>query len=148
MRALLQRVTHACVSVEDQVVGKIDHGLMVLVAAGTDDTEIEAAKLAKKTANLRIFNDPQGKFNRSLLDVEGSALVVSQFTLFADARKGRRPNFIQAAAPETAMRLIEHFISQLHDQGVTNVQTGRFGAMMQVEIHNDGPVTIWLDTAD
>jgi len=148
MRALLQRVTHACVSVDGQIIGQITHGLVVLVAAGTDDTEVEAARLAQKTANLRIFNDPQGKFNRSLLDVNGSALVVSQFTLFADARKGRRPNFTQAAAPETAMHLIEHFTRQLQDMGVANVHSGRFGAMMQVEIHNDGPVTIWLDTAD
>ncbi len=148
MRALLQRVTHGQVDVAGQTVGRIDHGLVILLGVGHGDTAAEADRLAHKIVHLRIFNDEQGKFNRSLLDVGGHALVVSQFTLYADARKGRRPSFTDAADPADAARLCEHFTDQLRRLGVPRVETGEFGAMMAVTIHNDGPVTIWLDTAD
>ena len=146
MRILLQRVTGGSVTVDDTVVGAIDHGLVLLVGVGHDDTQPIAEKMAQKVASLRIFNDEQGKFNRSLLDVAGQALVISQFTLFADARRGRRPSFTEAAAPQLAEPLCGHFVQALRQQGVSHVATGRFGAKMHVEIHNDGPVTVWLDS--
>ncbi len=148
MRVLLQRVSKGSVSVDGSVVGRIGHGLVMLVGVGRDDTEADADKLAEKSVHLRIFNDEQGKFNRSLLDVGGGALVVSQFTLYADARRGRRPSFTDAAPPERAAPLCDYFADRLRSLGVANVATGTFGAKMAVEVHNDGPVTIWLDTAE
>ena len=145
MRALVQRVTAGAVRVEGEVVGRIDGGLVVFVGVGDRDGEAEAEFLAGKVAALRIFGDEAGRFNRSLLDVGCGALVVSQFTLYADARKGRRPSFVHAAPPERAEELVEAFVTALRAAGVA-VETGRFRAVMSVEIHNDGPVTIWLDT--
>ncbi len=144
MRALIQRVSQASVSVDGQVVSKIGRGLLVLVGVGQGDGEAAAQFLAEKTANLRIFEDEQGKTNLSVLDVKGEALVVSQFTLYAEARKGRRPSFTAAALPEAAEPLVDRFIESLRGHGVPT-QSGRFGAHMLVEIHNDGPVTIWLE---
>lgn len=144
MRIVLQRVTGASVSVEGQRIAEIGKGLMLLVGAGHSDGEEQARFLAEKCAFLRIFEDEQGKMNLSVRDVGGAALVVSQFTLYADARKGRRPSFTDAAAPDVARPLIDRFTELLAAQGVP-VQTGRFGAEMQVEIHNDGPVTILLE---
>jgi D-aminoacyl-tRNA deacylase len=147
MRALIQRVTQAHVTVAAETVGSINHGLVILLGVGERDGPAEVTQLAEKIVNLRIFSDAQGKFNLSLLDVRGEALVVSQFTLFADTRKGRRPSFVHAAPPEQAAPLVESFCDVLRANGVT-VATGRFGASMQVHLINDGPVTIWLDTAD
>jgi len=144
MRVVVQRVSAASVSVEAQVVGSIGRGLVVLVGITHDDGEGEARFLANKIANLRIFADDEGKFNLSALDVAGDALVVPQFTLYGDARKGRRPNFVQAAPPEIAEPLVEQFVSFLEEEGL-HVETGVFGAMMTVKIHNDGPVTISLE---
>ena len=151
MRAVVQRVTHGAVSVADatggrEVLGRIGIGLVVLVGVRDGDTEEKARWLAGKVANLRIFEDDQAKFNRSLLDVGGGALVVSQFTLYGDARRGRRPSFTEAAAPEVAAPLIDRFCGFLREEGVSRVETGRFQAHMLVEIHNDGPVTIILDS--
>ncbi|HEX6293167.1 MAG TPA: D-aminoacyl-tRNA deacylase [Herpetosiphonaceae bacterium] len=147
MRALIQRVTEAHVTVDGAIVGAIGAGYLILLGVGQEDTPGEATQLAEKIVNLRLFSDEAGKFNHSLLDVGGAALVVSQFTLFADTRKGRRPSFVQAAAPEVAVPLIDRFCAALRSQGV-DVATGRFGAMMQVHLVNDGPVTVWLDTVD
>jgi D-tyrosyl-tRNA(Tyr) deacylase len=144
MRAVVQRVSRASVSVEDQVVGAIERGVVVLVGVTHDDTEEQATWLARKIAGLRIFEDDAGKINAGLLDVDGAALVISQFTLYADVRKGRRPGFIDAAPPEVAEPLVEHFAQALRNHGVP-VETGVFGAHMLVEIHNDGPVTILLE---
>jgi D-tyrosyl-tRNA(Tyr) deacylase len=146
MRAVVQRVTRGRVTVGEELVGEIGPGLVVLVGIREGDTQAEAAWLAQKIANLRIFEDAEGKFNRSLLDVEGAALVVSQFTLYGDARRGRRPSFSDAAPPEVAAPLVERFAALLRQEGVRRVEQGRFQAMMLVEIHNDGPVTIILDT--
>ena len=146
MRALLQRVRSGSVVVEDRAVGSISQGLVILAAIGEQDTTTQVEQMASKIVHLRIFNDAEGRFNRSLLDVNGEALVVSQFTLYADTRRGRRPNFTAAAAPELARGLLEQFASTLCDLGVSSVETGRFGASMVVELQNDGPVTIWLDT--
>ena len=146
MRALIQRVTEASVTVEDEIVGAINAGLLILLGVGQHDHAAEATTLAEKIANLRIFADAAGKFNRSLVDVGGAALVVSQFTLFADTRKGRRPSFVQAAPPDQAAPLVEQFSAALRTHGLV-VASGRFGANMQVRLINDGPVTIWLDTA-
>lgn len=145
MKALLQRVTNASVSVGGEVVGQIGKGLVVFVGVGSDDTEADAAYLAQKTVGLRIFADEAGKFNLSALDVRGELLIVSQFTLMADSRKGRRPSFVAAAAPAEAERLFNHFVEQARATGL-NVATGRFQQHMLVEIHNDGPVTIMLDS--
>lgn len=147
MRALLQRTTGARVRVEGEVVGEIGPGLVILVGVGPDDTEAVADDLARKTAELRIFRDEEGRTNRSLLDVGGEALVVSQFTLFADTRRGRRPGFTGAASPDRAASLVERFAVTLGGLGIT-VAEGRFGAEMAVDLVNDGPFTIWLDTAD
>jgi D-tyrosyl-tRNA(Tyr) deacylase len=144
MRAVVQRVSQASVSVEGEVVGAIRRGVVVLVGVTHDDTEEQAEWLARKIAGLRIFEDNVGKINASLLDVDGAALVISQFTLYADTRKGRRPGFTDAASPEVAEPLVEHFAQALRDHGVP-VETGVFGADMLVEIHNDGPVTILLE---
>jgi D-tyrosyl-tRNA(Tyr) deacylase len=145
MRAVVQRVSRARVTVEGSVTGEIAAGLMILVGVGRDDTSAVAASMAEKIANLRIFEDDQGKMNRSLLDVKGSALVVSQFTLYGDARGQRRPSFIAAAPPELAKKLYEEFSEALRSLGVT-VTTGVFQAMMSVELVNEGPVTILLDS--
>lgn len=144
MRALIQRVSKASVTVEGQVISSIGHGLLILLGVGHGDGEAQAAFLAEKIANLRIFEDEAGKTNLSVLDVKGEAIVVSQFTLYADARKGRRPSFIDAALPDVAAPLVERFVELLRGHGVPT-QTGQFGAHMEVEIHNDGPVTVWLE---
>lgn len=146
MRVVLQRVRQGAVRVNGDVVGSIDQGFVILVGVGPDDGETQAQWLARKIVGLRVFEDADGKFNLSLSDVGGGCLVVSQFTLFADARKGRRPSFTRAAPPEIAEPLIERFAGMLRQAGVERVEMGQFGAHMQVEIHNDGPVTIWLDT--
>lgn len=145
MKALLQRVSQASVGVGDQVVGEIDRGLVVFLGVGKGDSEADARYLAEKTANLRIFSDESGKFNLSALDIGGQILVVSQFTLLADARKGRRPSFTDAASPEEAEPLVERFIGYLKESGL-KVEKGIFGEHMVVEIHNDGPVTIMLES--
>ena len=147
MRVLLQRVSSGAVKVDDQIVGAIGRGLVVLLGVGAHDKQTDADKLAEKVVQLRIFNDEAGKFNWSLLDVQGQVLVVSQFTLYADVRRGRRPSFTAAASPQTAQPLCDYFTQKLRGLGVSQVATGRFGAMMDVEIYNDGPVTIWLDSA-
>jgi len=145
MRAVVQRVSEASVSVGEEVVGEIGRGLLVLLGVGKGDREEDARSLAERIAHLRIFSDDQGKMNRSLLDVGGEALVVSQFTLYGDARGGRRPSFSQAAPAAEADRLYRVFIDRLAGLGLS-VQEGRFGAMMAVRLTNDGPVTLLLDT--
>ena len=145
MRAVVQRVSRAKVTVEGRISGEIAAGLMILLGVGREDSATVAASLAEKVANLRIFEDEQGKMNRSLLDVKGAALVVSQFTLYGDARGQRRPSFISAAPPEQAAALYEEFNKVLRELGVT-VATGIFQAMMSVELVNEGPVTILLDS--
>ncbi len=144
MRALLQRVSQARVSVDQRVIASIDHGLVVLLGVSKEDNQENARWLAAKVANLRIFEDEAKKLNRSLLDVDGSVLVVSQFTLYGDAKKGRRPSFTSAAPSEYAQPLVEFFAEQLRSEGL-NVAKGAFGAHMLVEIHNDGPVTLLLE---
>jgi len=146
MRVILQRVSRGSVTISDETVGAVTHGFVILVGVTHSDTEAEATLLAKKTANLRVFDDADGKMNLSLLDVGGGALVVSQFTLYADARKGRRPSFISAAAPDQAAPLVDFFAERLRAEGVQHVEMGRFGAMMQVALVNNGPVTILLDS--
>ena len=145
MRAVLQRSTGARVRVDGSVVGEIGPGLVVLLGVGPDDTDSTAQELARKTAELRIFRDDEGRTNRSLLDTGGEALVISQFTLFADTSRGRRPGFTGAASPDLAERLYRTFAEALGGSGV-RVATGRFGAEMTVELVNDGPFTIWLDS--
>ena len=145
MRALLQRVSRASVTVDGQVVSRIGKGLLILLGVGHGDGEEHAAFLAEKTANLRIFEDEQGKSNLSVLDVGGEAIVVSQFTLYGDVRRGLRPSWIDAAPPEVAGPLYDFFVRQARS-AVDEVATGRFQAMMQVELVNDGPVTILLDS--
>ena len=147
MRALVQRVSSARVEVSGATLGEIGPGLMILVCAMQGDTEGDAERLAARVAKLRIFRDAEGRMNRSVIDVAGAALVVSQFTLAADTSRGNRPGFSAAAPPETGERLYEYFAGQLKEQGIP-VATGRFGADMAVTLTNDGPVTIWLDTAD
>ncbi len=144
MRVLLQRVAKASVTVEGKSIAEIGRGLVILLGIGQGDTEEQASFLVGKITNLRIFEDEQGKINLSILDVKGEALIVSQFTLFADTRKGRRPSFTDAALPEAAAPLVARFAELLRQQGIPT-QTGEFGAHMLVEIHNDGPVTIWLE---
>jgi len=144
MRALVQRVKYGKVSVAGETSAEIDKGLVILLGVGHGDGETQAAFLVEKIANLRIFEDADGKMNLSLLDVRGQAIVVSQFTLYADVRKGRRPSFTDAALPEVARPLVERFVELLKQTGISTGQ-GVFGAEMQVEIHNDGPVTIWLE---
>lgn len=145
MRALLQRVSSASVTVNGQVVGQIGQGLLVLLGVGQGDGEAQVKTLVEKIIHLRIFSDDEGKMNRSLLDIGGQALVVSQFTLYADARKGRRPSFIEAAPPAIAEELVERFKAALSAYGV-EVECGIFGAHMDVALINDGPVTIMLDS--
>jgi len=145
MRAVIQRVSRAKVSVEGEMIGEIGKGILVLLGVSRNDTEKEAIYLLEKTINLRIFEDAEDKMNLSILDIRGELLIVSQFTLYGDTRKGRRPSFIEAAAPETANRLYEFFVSEARKQ-ITKVETGRFQAMMDVELINNGPVTILLDS--
>jgi D-tyrosyl-tRNA(Tyr) deacylase len=145
MRALLQRVTRASVVVDGQVVGSIGHGFLILLGIGQGDSEAQVQTLVEKIVHLRVFGDDEGKMNRSLLDIEGEALVVSQFTLYADIRKGRRPSFTNAAPPELAEPLVERFKEALVAHEL-KVEGGVFGAHMEVELLNDGPVTIWLDS--
>jgi D-tyrosyl-tRNA(Tyr) deacylase len=145
MRACIQRVAEASVTVDGRTVGEISRGLAVLLGVGHDDTHSDAEYLAKKTVELRIFNDQAGKMNRSLQDVEGEMLIVSQFTLMGDCRKGRRPSFVDAAEPQRARDLYERFVERVESIGVRTA-TGEFQAMMQVAIVNDGPVTILLDS--
>jgi D-tyrosyl-tRNA(Tyr) deacylase len=144
MRALIQRVKTGKVTVDGQTVAEIGHGLVILLGIGQGDSEEQASYLAGKIASLRIFEDEAGKFNRSILDTGGAAIVVSQFTLYADTRKGRRPSFTEAAAPEIAAPLVDKFADMLRAQGI-QTSKGVFGAHMLVEIENDGPVTIWLE---
>ena len=145
MRAVLQRVSRASVTVDGEIVGQIGRGLLVLLGVEPDDTDADAHQLADKSVGLRIFDDADGKMNLSLNDVRGAMLVVSQFTLLGDCRKGRRPSFIGAAPPELAEKLYEMFVAAVGLQGIP-VATGRFRAMMDVELVNDGPVTILLDS--
>jgi len=147
VRALIQRVSHASVTVGGERLADIGQGLVVLLGVAARDTAEDAHRLARKTAEMRIFSDVDGRFNLSLLDVGGEALVVSQFTLLADTRRGRRPSFSQAAPPEEAEPLVEAFAAALRETGVA-VGMGRFGAHMLVEIHNEGPVTIFLDSEE
>ena len=144
MRVVLQRVNQGNVSVGGQVIAEIGLGLVILLGVGPQDGGEQVDYLVNKIANLRIFEDHQGKINRSILDVGGSAIVVSQFTLYADTRKGRRPSFTDAAPPEVASPLVGLFAEKLAALGVPT-KTGQFGAHMQVKIHNDGPVTIWME---
>ncbi len=148
MRVLLQRVRRGRVTVDERVTGAIEQGFVALVGVTHGDTQAEADLLARKTAHLRVFEDDQGKINRSALDTGGGVLVISQFTLYADARKGRRPSFIDAAPPEMAAPLVEYYAERLRAEGITRIEHGVFGAMMLVEIDNDGPVTILLDSAE
>lgn len=145
MRAVVQRVCRARVSVESRVAGEIQHGVVILLGVGRTDNPEAAAYLAEKIANLRIFSDLHGKMNHSVVDVKGSALVISQFTLYGDTRGGRRPSYLQAAPPELANPLYEEFVRCLGEQGI-RVATGVFQAHMEVELVNDGPVTILLDS--
>lgn len=144
MKALLQRVSHAKVTVDGRIVGQIERGFVILVGITHSDGEAEAEWLAQKIAGIRLFEDEVSKMNLALNDVGGAILAVSQFTLYGDARKGRRPSFINAARPEQAEPLFDYFVTQLRQQGFT-VATGIFGAIMQVDIHNDGPVTLMLE---
>jgi D-aminoacyl-tRNA deacylase len=145
MRAVVQRVTRASVTVEHGLIGEIGNGLVVLLGIARDDTKVEAAYLVDKITNLRIFDDDEGKMNRSVKDVKGGLLIVSQFTLYGDVRRGLRPSWIDAAPPEVAEPLYDFFVRQARS-AVDNVATGKFQAMMQVELINDGPVTILLDS--
>jgi D-tyrosyl-tRNA(Tyr) deacylase len=147
MRAVVQRVREASVTVDGTVVGEIGFGLLILAGAGAADTEQDAVALADKIAGLRVFRDGEGRMNRSLLDEGGAALVVSQFTLLADVRRGRRPSFTAAAAPEVAKPLVDALTGALRSSGIETAE-GRFGAMMDVRLLNDGPVTIVIDTVD
>ncbi len=147
MRAVLQKVSQAEVRVEGAVVGKIGRGWLILLGVGRSDTEQDARKLAEKVVHLRLFEDAAGKFNRSLLEVGGEVLVVSQFTLYADASRGRRPSFVDAAEPVAARKLFDRFVELIGDYGV-RVQTGQFQTYMDVMLHNDGPVTINLTVGE
>jgi D-tyrosyl-tRNA(Tyr) deacylase len=147
MRALLQRVTSASVTIDEQIVGQIGLGLLVLLGVGKDDSEVQVKTLANKIVHMRIFGDDEGKMNRSLLDIGGEVLVVSQFTLYADIRRGRRPSFTNAAPPSLAEPFVERFKDAIAAYGLS-VADGIFGAHMQVELVNDGPVTIWMDSEE
>lgn len=145
MRALIQRVSEAQVVVDGNVIGKAGEGVLILICAMRGDTDAMGAKLAQKIAKLRIFRDDQGRMNRSLLDIGGSALIVSQFTLGADTSRGNRPGFSQAASPDEGQRLYDRFVTDFKALGIAT-ETGQFGADMKVSLLNDGPVTIWMDT--
>lgn len=147
MKALLQRVTHASVSVDGSCLGSIQQGVVILLGIGYEDGDTQIEKLCQKVCKLRIFDDEEGVMNRSLIDINGEALVVSQFTLMANCRKGNRPSYIEAANGRISEPLYEQFVAQMRlTMGADSIKTGKFGADMQVEIHNDGPVTIMLDT--
>jgi D-aminoacyl-tRNA deacylase len=146
LKVVLQRVRRGRVTVEGRVTGSVENGFVALVGVTHNDTQAEADLLAKKTANLRVFEDAESKMNLSALEIGGGVLVISQFTLYADARKGRRPSFIDAARPEAAAPLVEYYAERLRAEGIIRVEHGVFGATMLVEIQNDGPVTIILDT--
>ena len=146
MRAVIQRVRYARVTVDGEVTGEIGPGILILLGVKAEDTEADGAWLAAKIAHLRIFSDASGKMNDSLIDIAGGALVVSQFTLYGDCRKGRRPSFVGAAHPDHAKPLYERFCAQIAEQGVATVGRGIFGAMMDVELLNDGPVTLTIDS--
>ena len=148
MRAVIQRVQQGRVSVEDRTLGQIGLGMVILLGVGHGDTQAEADRMADKIANMRIFADAEGKTNLSALDVGGEVLLVSQFTLYADCRRGRRPGFTDAALPDVAAPLVDYFGDRLRQAGIRRVETGEFGAVMLVEIHNDGPFTIILDSED
>ena len=148
MKAVIQRVKYASVKIDGETVGACIHGFMILLGVQQGDTEEDADKLLKKVPVLRIFEDENGKMNKSLLDVNGEALVVSQFTLLADCSHGRRPSFINSAPPDIANALYEYFVQGMKDAGVSRVETGEFGADMAVELLNDGPVTILLDSKE
>jgi D-tyrosyl-tRNA(Tyr) deacylase len=148
MRAVIQRVQQGRVSVEGRTLGQIGLGMVILLGVGHGDTQSEADRMADKIANIRIFADAEGKTNLSALDVGAEALVISQFTLYADTRRGRRPGFTTAALPDVAAPLVDYFIGRLRQTGIRRVGTGEFGAEMLVEIHNDGPFTIILDSAE
>jgi D-tyrosyl-tRNA(Tyr) deacylase len=148
MRVLLQRVTRASVSVEGRIVGEIGRGFVALVGVTHDDAPADAELLAHKTAHLRVFEDADGKMNVSALDAGAGVLVVSQFTLYGDMRRGRRPDFMQSAPPDHAKPLVEAYAERLTHEGITQVANGIFGAMMHVDIQNWGPVTLWLDSAE
>lgn len=145
MRAVIQKVKNSSVKVDGEIVGRIGKGLLVLLGVSNDDSEKDANYLVEKTLNLRIFEDSDDKMNLSLLDIQGEILVVSQFTLYGDARRGRRPSFIEAAPPEKANQLYEYFVSEIRKK-LLQVETGKFQAMMEVSLVNDGPVTILLDS--
>ena len=145
MRVCVQRVSKASVEIDGETVGAIGPGLLVLLGVGQSDTPAEVTQLVNKIVNLRVFADDQDKMNRSLLDIQGQMLVISQFTLWGDCRKGRRPSFVQAADPEVAEPLYERFVDEVRGQGVVT-ETGRFGAMMQVHLVNDGPVTLVIES--
>lgn len=147
MRALIQRVERSDVQVGGETIGAIGHGMTVLLGVGDMDTTDDALLIARKIATLRIFEDDAGKINRSIHDVGGAILLISQFTLYADCRKGRRPSFVHAALPDAAEPLVSQVVTALRGEGV-RVETGRFGAEMRVTIVNDGPLTIWLDSAE
>lgn len=148
MRVILQRVSQGSVRVDDEITGTIQQGFVALVGVTHEDTREEAELLARKTAYLRVFSDEDGKMNLSALDCGAGVLIVSQFTLYADTRKGRRPSFIRAAPPDVAEPLVEYYAECLRKEGIQRIEQGVFGAMMAVEIHNDGPVTILLDTTE
>ena len=147
MRAVLTRVKHASVSIDGKETARIGEGFLILLGVTHEDTEAQAVKLAEKLTGLRIFEDETGKMNRGLTDVGGEVLIVSQFTLYGDCRKGNRPSFTNAARPETAIPLYEAFIARCRESGLP-VETGEFGADMKVDLLNDGPVTLWMDTKD
>jgi D-tyrosyl-tRNA(Tyr) deacylase len=148
MRVILQRVKRGYVTVDGSIIGSVDAGYVALVGVTHEDNQTQAEVLARKTATLRVFEDDAGKMNLSALEVGGGVLVISQFTLYADASQGRRPSFINAARPDHAAPLVDYYADCLRKEGIQRVETGKFGAMMLVEIHNDGPVTIILDTDD
>lgn len=145
MRAVVQRVSSASVKVDEQIVGQIDRGLLVLLGVGSDDADSDSVALAEKIAGLRVFEDEAGKMNLSLADIDGRMLVVSQFTLFGDCRKGRRPSFVEAARPEKAELLYETFVAEVQGKGI-HVETGKFQTHMDVSLVNDGPVTLLVDS--
>ena len=148
MKAVLQRVTHAQVVVEGELISKIEKGFMILLGVGNDDTKEDADVLSKKISGMRVFEDENGKMNLSLTDIGGSILCISQFTLYADCRKGRRPSFINAGAPDMANELYEYFCERMKNDGIEYVKKGIFGADMKVSLLNDGPVTIILDSKE
>lgn len=148
MKAVLQRVTHANVVVENELISEINNGFLILLGVENGDTKADADVLSKKISGLRVFEDENGKMNLSLTDTNGSVLVISQFTLLADCRKGRRPSFINAGAPDVASELYEYFCERIKNDGIEDVKKGIFGADMKVSLLNDGPVTILLDSKE